>query len=81
MRRPFMLIALRLADRNWRLQRENTRLTRNLGLAMATVRKRTDERDQARRDVEMLCLMTKDPAVAAEFVAWEHDIDQMREAG
>lgn len=75
----FMWKAIRLADANGRLRVDNARLRCSLAKAHATVRKRTDERDAARRDATLLVTMARDRRVAVEFVQTWHDIDRLTE--
>lgn len=79
MKRPIWMLALRLGAKNALLQEQNRNLTRDLALAYGAVRKITDERDQARRDVDLLCLMAHDRRVAAEFVQSSHNLKRLPE--
>lgn len=69
MRAPFFMTALRLAADNNSLRRELRRVEQDAARTRV-------ERDQARRDCELVALMAKDRKMALEFLRDQHRIQE-----
>lgn len=79
MKHPIWAKALRLADENGRLRLANARLIRKERKQTETIRRLTDERDQARRDGLLLMSMARDQETALGFLETAHWTDTQPE--
>lgn len=67
-------VCLQQASRIARLTQANRRLVVELAKVRVAHRKAVKERDEARRDADLLALMARDRRVALEFVRTRHDV-------